>query len=136
MEAAAQIERDREWALATAPSDAGAHAEGAVPGKDLSVAGVWAPDVGACSAQNRKRLIPAVITPEGASAGDTFCAFRNKRQSDAGLEVIAKCSNAQRQWTTKVRLTVSGNRLTWTSQRGTQAYWRCEPNTRMASAHQ
>jgi hypothetical protein len=33
-----------------------------------------------------------------------------------------------------VRLTVNGNRLTWASERGTQAYLRCEPNLRMADA--
>jgi NAD(P)H-flavin reductase len=103
--------------------------------KEMVVAGVWAPDASACpSAHNRKKLIPAVITADGASAGDTFCAFKRKKPIDSGLDVVASCSNANQRWTAKVRLTVNGKRLTWSSERGTQAYFRCEPNLRMAEA--
>jgi NAD(P)H-flavin reductase/ferredoxin len=136
---AAHFERDRLGASGQAEEgdDRLRSGDGAAPTaedvKRLAVAGVWAPDASACSArQNRKRLIPAVITADGASAGDTFCAFKKKRPTETGMDVVADCTNANRQWTARVRLTVNGNRLVWASERGTQAYFRCEPNLRMA----
>ena len=139
-----QLERDPHAALAAAPEEfegrlrsgtSDAPLPALEPAKDMVVAGVWAPDPSACvSAQNRKRLIPAVITADGASAGDTFCAFKRKKQTESGLDVVANCSNAKQRWTARVRLTVNGNRLVWSSERGTQAYMRCEPHLRMAEA--
>jgi NAD(P)H-flavin reductase len=139
-----QLERDRHAALAPALEDfegrlrlgaSDAPIPAPEPAKEMVVAGVWAPDPSACvSAQNRKRLIPAVITADGASAGDTFCAFKRKKQTESGLDVVANCSNAKQRWTARVRLTVNGNRLVWSSERGTQAYLRCEPHLRMAEA--
>ena len=135
-----RLERDHHSTLAAASDElrpgAGAGTiSTAESTKDMVVAGVWAPDASACSStQNRKRLIPAVITADGASAGDTFCAFKKKRQTESGLDVVANCSNSKQRWTAKVRLTVNGNRLVWSSERGTQAYLRCEPHFRMAEA--
>jgi NAD(P)H-flavin reductase/ferredoxin len=136
---AAQFERDRQGAFGQSEDgdDRLRPGDGTAPttedAKRLAVAGVWAPDASACSArQNRKRLIPAVITADGASAGDTFCAFKKKKPTETGMDVVADCTNANRQWTARVRLTVNGNRLVWASERGTQAYFRCEPNLRMA----
>ena len=97
--------------------------------------GVWAPDAGTCSARNfREGVLPAVINADGAWAGETFCVFKNKHQTETGWKVIAKCSNPRERWTTSVRLTVYGNRLTWTSKRGTQAYTRCASDVLMAEA--
>jgi hypothetical protein len=139
-----QVERERHATLAAAPEDFDGRLrpggdDAPIPApegtKDAVVAGVWAPDVSACSStQNRKRLIPAVITADGASAGDTFCAFKRKKQTESGLQVVANCSNSKQRWTARVRLTVNGNRLVWSSERGTQAYLRCEPHLRMAEA--
>jgi NAD(P)H-flavin reductase/ferredoxin len=133
VQVAVQLERDRYWAEHRPPSDGAAGP--AEPARDLVVAGVWAPDASACSAgHNRKRLIPAVITADGASAGDTFCAFKRKKPTDTGMDVVATCDNGNRRWNARVRLSVNGNRLIWASERGTQAYVRCEPNLRMAEA--
>ena len=139
-----QLERDRHATLAGAPEEfearlrsgaSDAPVQAAESTKSMVVAGVWAPDASACvSTQNRKRLIPAVITADGASAGDTFCAFKRKKPTESGLDVVANCSNAKQRWTARVRLTVNGNRLVWSSERGTQAYLRCEPHLRMAEA--
>jgi ferredoxin-NADP reductase len=140
------VEQGREHAslLAAVPDDAESRLRSgagdtsfptAESARDAAVAGVWAPDASACpSAQNRKRLIPAVITADGASAGDTFCAFKKKKQTETGFDVVANCSNSNQRWTANVRLTVNGNRLIWSSRRGTQTYLRCEPNLRMAEA--
>jgi hypothetical protein len=100
-----------------------------------SFVGVWAPDAGTCSARDlRGGALPAVISTDGAWAGETFCMFTNKKPTEAGWNVVAKCSNPRERWTANVRLTVKDNRLTWTSKRGAQAYTRCAPDVLMAAA--
>ena len=98
-----------------------------------TIVGVWAPDASACSLHNfREGLLPTIINMDGAWAGETFCIFKNQKQTKTGWKVVANCSNAQEQWTTHVRLTINGDRLIWTSKRGTQAYSRCAPAFLMA----
>ena len=41
--------------------------------------------------------------------------------------MVAACSRGRARWTSNVRLSVSGDRLQWSSGRGTQNYVRCEP---------
>jgi hypothetical protein len=99
------------------------------------IVGVWAPDAGTCSARNfREGTLPTVMNTDGAWAGDTFCMFTHQQPTENGWKVVAKCSNPRERWTSNVRLTVTGNRLTWTSRRGTQAYTRCAPDVLMAQA--
>jgi hypothetical protein len=99
------------------------------------IVGVWAPDSGACSArQFREGVLPTIISTDGAWAGETFCAFRKQKQTETGWKVLASCSNPRGQWKTEVRLTVSDNRLKWTSKRGTQVYSRCATGFQMAAA--
>jgi hypothetical protein len=103
--------------------------------KKEAILGIWAPDAGSCSARDfRDGFLPTVITAEGAWAGDTFCLFTKYEASETGWRVVAKCSSPRERWTSQVRLTVSENRLTWTSRRGTQAYTRCAPEVLMAQA--
>jgi hypothetical protein len=100
-----------------------------------SIVGVWVPDAGACSARNlRDGLLPTIINTDGAWAGETFCIFKNQKQTETGWKVAAHCSNPREHWTTDVRLTVKDNRLTWVSKRGTQIYTRCAPDFMMAAA--
>jgi len=97
--------------------------------------GIWGADASACSPRlNRKGLLPAVIDGKGAWAGETFCAFKGKKQTADGWNVVASCSNAHDRWTANIRLVVNGDRLTWTSQRGSQSYFRCRLELRMARA--
>jgi len=100
-----------------------------------TVAGVWAPDAGTCSARDfREGMLPTVISQDGAWAGDTFCMFTKRRETENGWTAVAKCSTPHERWTSNVHLTVTDNRLTWTSKRGTQAYTRCRPDMLMAQA--
>jgi hypothetical protein len=100
-----------------------------------AIVGVWSPDAGTCSARDfRDGLLPTVINTEGAWAGETFCIFTKRTETEKGWRVVAKCSTPREQWTSQVRLTVNDNRLIWTSQRGTQAYSRCAPDVLMAQA--
>jgi hypothetical protein len=99
------------------------------------VVGVWSPEGGVCSARDFQRgVLPAVISVDGAWAGDTFCVFRKKQQTESGWRVLAECSSPRERWTSNVRLTVNDNRLVWTSQRGTETYARCAADVLMAQA--
>ena len=96
--------------------------------------GLWAPDPGTCSARSfRDGALPALISTDGASAGETFCMFTDKKYSESGWTVVAKCSSPRERWTANVRLSVKDDRLTWTSKRGTQAYARCAPDVLLAA---
>jgi hypothetical protein len=62
--------------------------------KRAAIVGVWAPDAGTCSARDfREGMLPAVINAHGAWAGDTFCIFEDKKQTETAWSVVAKCSN-------------------------------------------
>jgi hypothetical protein len=100
-----------------------------------AIAGVWVPDAAACSARYlREGLLPTIINTDGAWAGETFCIFKNQKQTDTGWKVVANCSNPREHWTTDVRLTIKDNRLIWASRRGTQSYTRCAADFLLAAA--
>ena len=87
------------------------------------------PEPGSCSSDNRQDgLLPTVISAHGARAGGTSCVFKQQKQTANDWRIVATCSNQQETWTANVQLAVKGNRLTWTSKRGTQAYTRCRPD--------
>lgn len=88
--------------------------------------GTWGPNEAACGARSRRRgYIPAIITPERASAGRTICSFHDGRRSGNTWVMAADCSDRGRRWSSQVRLAVDGDRLTWTSGKGSSSYIRC-----------
>jgi hypothetical protein len=100
-----------------------------------TIAGVWAPVPGICSARDFQRgLLPTIINTNGAWAGETICSFKKLDKIESGWKVTANCSNSRSYWTADVRLTVNDNRLIWTSKRGTQIYTRCAPDFLMTAA--
>jgi hypothetical protein len=129
-------------AAAEAPSPQPAGDEGpagdshaATPRHDLRraappiIVGVWAPETGSCSVRHaREGVLPAVISERGARAGDTSCVFKEQRWTERDWQILANCTNGHERWTSNVRLTVKGDRLVWTSKRGTQTYTRCRSN--------
>jgi hypothetical protein len=99
------------------------------------IVGIWAPDTSSCSVKGfREGSLPLVINTDGAWAGETFCVFKNHKQTKTDWRVVADCANSRENWTSNVRLSVKGNRLIWTSKRGTQAYRRCAPDIVTAEA--
>jgi len=113
--------------------DDAAGAESLTPPYDaaaLGIVGIWAPEtIGSCAARNaRESLLPAIISEHGARAGETSCVFKNKRRIKSDWRLLANCTNGHDHWSSNVRLVVKGNRLIWTSERGTQAYIRCRPS--------
>ena len=93
-----------------------------------AIVGVWAPETGSCSARNREGVLTAIINERGARAGKTSCVFKEQRWTERDWRILANCTNGHERWTSKVRLMVKGDRLVWTSKRGTQAYTRCKSN--------
>ncbi|GJE25362.1 hypothetical protein [Methylobacterium organophilum] len=88
--------------------------------------GTWGPAAAACGAPSRRRgYIPATISQDGAQAGRTLCRFRSGHREGPTWAMTAECSERGRRWTSQVRLLVEGDRLVWTSAKGTTAYIRC-----------
>ena len=93
---------------------------------EQSYAGVWATTEKACSPQlKRDGPLPALISSEGAWAGETTCSFKSSKRVGNTWTFAAICSDTRRRWKADVRVSVAGNRLTWSSQRGSQKYVRC-----------
>lgn len=96
------------------------------PAANAEYVGVWGPTADACGARSHRRgYLPATITPERARAGRTICSFRDGRRTGNAWVMAAECSDRGRRWSSQVRLVVDGDRLTWTSAKGTSAYVRC-----------
>jgi hypothetical protein len=88
--------------------------------------GTWGPTADACGAPARRHgYLQATITPERARAGDTVCSFRDTHRAGNAWAMAAVCSDRDRRWSSHVRLSVDGDRLTWTSAWGTSVYIRC-----------
>jgi hypothetical protein len=112
------------------------HPAGKAPSERVNIVGVWAPDPGSCSMRLfRQGTLPTFINLDGAWAGETFCVFKEKEETETGWKIVARCASSRERWTANVRLTVNGNRLTWTSGRGTQSYTRCETDVLMADVN-
>jgi hypothetical protein len=115
--------------------DQAAAVDAATPRPDLrravppAIVGVWAPETGSCSARNAQEgVVRAIIDERGARAGETSCVFKERKQTERDWRILANCTNGRERWTSNVRLMVKGDRLVWTSKRGTQAYTRCRSN--------
>ncbi|ACA16333.1 hypothetical protein M446_1850 [Methylobacterium sp. 4-46] len=118
----------RETAAAAPPPPRADEDEGEeTPKPDATYVGVWGPTAAACSMRQARRLgyLPAVIRDDGARAGKTSCVFRDMKRAGNSWTMAASCRNARQRWTSHVRLSVDGNRLTWSSERGASVYVRC-----------
>ena len=88
--------------------------------------GTWGPNEAACGVRSRRRgYLPATITAEGARAGRVSCSFHDRTRSGSAWVMAADCTDRTRRWTSQVRLRVDGDRLVWSSARGTSSYQRC-----------
>ena len=116
-------------AAASAPASPPAPAQPAPPAPRVErsdYVGTWGPTEAACGKRSRRRgYIPATITPERASAGRTICSFHDGRRVGNAWTMAADCADRGRRWSSQVRLVVDGDRLTWTSGKGSASYVRC-----------
>ena len=113
----------------SAPSPAVAVPNGVAAPAPLSMrslAGKWAAHPAACSSrEKRTAYLPLTIDQRGAKAGGASCSFRRTAQDGNRWSVSATCTDAKESWDAHVRLVLAGNKLTWTSERGSQTYTRC-----------
>lgn len=108
------------------PLSPAAPAPASPPIERVSYVGTWGPTAQACGIRSRRRgYLPAVITEDGAKAGRTLCRFRNGKRDGIAWTLAADCSERGRNWTSQVRLLVDGDRLIWTSAKGSSSYVRC-----------
>jgi hypothetical protein len=129
-QASARLAGTAETASGSADSEPLREAAAEVP-----FAGVWATDERACTPQlKRNGLLPALISSQGAWAGNTTCAFKTSKRLGNTWTLAAVCSDPRKSWKANVRLSVVGNRLTWTSERGSQSYVRCTQGHMQAGA--
>jgi hypothetical protein len=127
----AEVRRPPQLTFASFEPNTGKLTKGE-PAVATTIVGTWASNERACRSRPTN-LLPAVIDNDGARAGETFCAFKKKRLERDGMHVTATCSSPRERWNANVKLRVEGNRLTWSSRRGSQTYVRCGPNLQVAS---
>ena len=88
--------------------------------------GSWAASSKACTSRMQRRgHIIAYIYPRGARAGDTSCTFEKTEHRPRELYVAASCADGKTTWKSNVRLSMAGERLIWTSEKGSTTYVRC-----------
>jgi len=85
--------------------------------------GGWGIDANQCRQTPDNRV--TIDTRRAASSGAT-CQFNStQRESANEWRIRAACADESERWNANIRLTLSGNKLTWTSERGTVTYLRC-----------
>jgi hypothetical protein len=91
------------------------------------ILGTWWAD--ACpKPAERRTAVPMVLGEDRARAGAASCTFQKKTQAAGAAgawSIVARCSDGSSSWTAHIRLTLTGKRLSWSSERGTQTYVRC-----------
>jgi peptidoglycan hydrolase-like protein with peptidoglycan-binding domain len=87
---------------------------------EINFIGGWGVDVAQC------RQSPVTITARRAETVGVTCEFHSTQQESSNVwRLRARCANNNERWNANVRFTLSGNKLTWSSERGTTTYVRC-----------
>jgi len=88
---------------------------------DISFVGTWGVDVAECGKSPVK-----MTARRAADTSGTACEFRStQRESSNVWRVRALCTNEGEHWNANIRFTLSGSKLTWSSELGTATYVRC-----------
>jgi peptidoglycan hydrolase-like protein with peptidoglycan-binding domain len=88
---------------------------------DISFVGAWGVNAEECGKSPVK-----VTARRAADAFGASCEFRStERESSNVWRVRALCTNEGEHWNANIRFTLSGSKLTWSSERGTTTYLRC-----------
>ena len=88
--------------------------------------GTWSATPASCNRRNRKSGDLININSEKAESDFSLCSFLGMSKSSTSFLVTAHCSNSATEWDANVSLTRTGNKLTWSSERGTDIFTRCE----------
>jgi hypothetical protein len=89
---------------------------------DAPFIGTWASDAADCRAVQGAAIRISLRRAEGYGAA---CSFGPMRREASGWHVKAVCTGNGTAWNANINLAVSGDRLRWSSERGTTVYVRC-----------
>lgn len=89
---------------------------------DQTFIGAWANSPGECRTGSPA---PVTITSRRAEAFGGVCEFVHLERDGGGWWARARCKVENRRWHANVRLSLIGNRLVWSSEKGTSTYYRC-----------
>jgi peptidoglycan hydrolase-like protein with peptidoglycan-binding domain len=92
-------------------------------GVDQTFEGGWAQHVGDCGIGSASA--PVKISRKGAEAKSGNCEFQDVRREGMGWQVRGFCNAGGKSWEANIHLSLVGGVLTWSSERGTVAYFRC-----------
>jgi hypothetical protein len=118
----------QDLSSAVGATEASPAAPAAASPEKWAISGTWSPDRGVCTRKSADKagVFLMRIDENGARSGDTTCTFVRRQQDGETWTVSARCSGPEQRWTSRVRLDLAGNKLTWQSERGTQTYARCD----------
>jgi hypothetical protein len=109
-------------ALIAAVTDTKPKSKTTTPG----LVGRWATSPNACiSGMQRRRSLLTYISTRGARAGNTICTFTRISRRAGKLHIAASCSDRKTTWKSKFILSPSGERLAWSTGKGSTNYVRC-----------
>ena len=86
--------------------------------------GVWAEEAADCKPTNAGGA-PLRISVRQAEKSGTVCKFGPALREGSTWGLQAVCTGEGKTWNANVRLSVSGDQLTWSSERGTDSFVRC-----------
>jgi hypothetical protein len=90
-----------------------------------SFVGSWGVDFAECRQVQGGRG-HLTISARRAEAFGTVCEFQSTQREGSNMwRLQAMCANSRERWNANIRLTILGNKLTWSSERGTLNYVRC-----------
>jgi hypothetical protein len=108
------------WDEATQELLLGALDANAASTSDISFIGGWGVDGAQC------REEPLTITERRAEVSGASCEFRSTQRESLNVwRLRAQCAKDGERWNANIRFTLSGNKLIWSSERGTTTYMRC-----------
>jgi hypothetical protein len=86
----------------------------------VSFVGGWGVDVAQC------RDSRVTITARRAKVAGAGCEFHSTQRERSNVwRLQARCANDSERWNANIRITLSGSKLIWSSERGTTTYVRC-----------
>jgi hypothetical protein len=90
-----------------------------------SFVGGWGVDLADCR-QSQGGRGHLTITARRAEAFGSVCEFQSAQQEAPNMwRLQARCASSSERWNANIRFTILGNKLTWSSERGTVVYVRC-----------
>jgi hypothetical protein len=105
------------------------------PGEtETTFVGGWGADPEQC--RKATKGPPMTLSSRRAEAFGAVCEFvSTQRESANAWRMQATCTHNGQRWNANIRLTVFGDKLTWSSERGTANYVRCAPLARIPSVN-